>query len=810
MATLFAVVVFFLIYQLASRSLPEFSGEVTQSIGDYQLEILRDSQSVPHIYGARDKDVFFGLGYAHAQDRLWQMTLMRRTAQGKLSEIFGEDTLPLDKFLRALNLWSISLETTKRLDAETMDNLQAYSDGVNAYLQEIQENSLGRGAPEFFVFGREIAAWAPADSVALIKLMALQLSDQANQEILFAEAAALLPPQRVLDLFPDSPIRGINTILGTGDLAYDPSRREPELSELAKFLNPVPEIHQAGASNAFAAAPSRTANGASLLANDPHLEFTAPIQWMLAHLELPSGRVIGGTLPGIPSVIIGRSDYLAWGLTTSYLDDQDLYIEKIDPNDPNRYITATGSKPFQSQNTEIWVDGKDEPEVFTRLSTENGPVLPANGVIKLGPVIPDGHVAALAWTALEVNDKSIKAAFDLLKAKNVTQAIAALENHQAPAQMFTLADKNSVAMIAAGKIPNRNPQQTSQGRIPTPGWLENNAWNGYQDYSNNPRLVNPDEGLLLHTNNRFYEGQFPNHYSFFYGDSYRILRAENLLGKRPIHTSASFAEAQVDTISHAARALVPLVARDFFYQDFDDPLKETALSLLAEWNGDMDVLSAEPLIYAEWMRQLQHFLIRDELGKELSERFVAAEPSFIERVYRNVGGAADWCDIKPTSIGESCTEIADRALGAALERLSKTYGPNIETWRWGIAHPVQMKNPVLGDIPFLSLFGNIVVESGGGNETLLRAKSSNRLPEPFVARHGAGLRIVVDFSNLETSKMIIATGQSGHVLSSHYDDLTNLWRRGEYIYMSMDRDFIEKTAHDRLVISPLGVNLGSN
>lgn len=324
-----------LVYFLASQSLPDYDQTLQVKGLNAPVEIVRDTANVPHILGQTDPDVFFGLGYAHAQDRLWQMTVMRRTVQGRLSEVFGQRTVHIDKLMRRLDLYGLAHQSFEVQDDYTKAALRAYAAGVNARLDEINENALGRGAPEMFLFNAPVAPWQPGDSIAMIKLMAVQLSGHLQDEVLRARTSLMLnDPQRLSDILPDVPGAGIAALPEYAALFPDLPRYAASSEPAASWLNPVPQRGLAGASNAWSAAPSRSATGGTLLANDPHLGLTAPGIWYLARLELAKGGVIGATIPGIPAVMSGRSDRLGWGLTSSYLDDQDVHIERVNPTTP--------------------------------------------------------------------------------------------------------------------------------------------------------------------------------------------------------------------------------------------------------------------------------------------------------------------------------------------------------------------------------------------------------------------------------------------------------------------------------------------
>jgi penicillin amidase len=785
-------------YYFAARSLPDYdeTHEVTGITAP--VEIVRSTEDVPHIFGATDEDVFYGLGLVHAQDRLWQMMLMRRTAQGRLSEMFGARTLKTDELMRRLDLYGAALDSVAAQDARTRAALEAYARGVNQWIELVNTGARGRGAPEFWLFSNEIAYWTPADSLAILKLMALQLSSQAETEVLRARVS-MLGQDFARDILPEMPGTGAAALPDYATLFPGTALPDPRSAEAAPRPDfyPVAPRALAGASNAFAAAPARSAAGAALLANDPHLPLGAPTQWYLARLELASGGVIGGTIPGMPLVLSGRSAALGWGLTTAYLDDQDIFIEELDPENPERYRTPEGWAEFETRRVIVNVK-EATPVTLTLRWSENGPILPGSH-FDLAAITPPGHVAALGWTALSRQDGSMSAAMALMGAQDIPAAIAATEGIIAPAQTLTLATRERVALVQVGRAPARDPRHLTRGRMPAQGWLAENRWQGLQPASRNPRFLDPEGGIVINTNNKLIDRPFPFHVSYDWGDSQRVQRLTRLMGEREVHTRESFIAAQLDTVSPAARGLLPLVGADLWFTGTPAPegtperQRQRALELLAAWDGDMSEHLPEPLIFVAWMNALQTRLIRDELGP-LAGNFTHLEPLFVERVFRNTEGAARWCDVMQSAPVESCTDIARLALDEALLQLQAQYGPNIESWRWGDAHEAHHDHPVLGEVPVLNWVVNIRQSTSGGDFTLNRGRMAGDGPTPYANVHAAGYRAVYDFADPDASVFITATGQSGHPLSRHYDDLSELWRRGEYIPMSLDPELARAAA----------------
>ena len=802
-----SLIVLAIFFYIVLRSIPDYDKTVELPGIIEPIEIIRDTANVPHIYANNDNDVYFGLGYAHAQDRLWQLVVNRLTVQGRLSEIFGKQAFPLDEFMRRLDIYSLAQKSVDAQDNRTKKALEAYSAGINARFLEINRKSLGRGAPELLLYNIPLASWHPADSIALLKLFAVNSSSHYAKEILRARTLIVLPdPKRVIDILPDSPkIKSEATTEVLGKLKTNNIITPQRYQGNSNFFNSFVNNRLAGASNSFAARNFRTAADGALLANDPHFKLSVPSQFYLAHLDLSVGGVIGGTIPGIPTIIAGRSPHIGWGISASYADDQDLYAEEISESDGDMYRSLDGWKKFKTEETIIQIKGEPSKKIRLRWS-ENGPILNKN-TSQISDITPPNHEMALSWTMLSPKDTSMSALINLTYSKDLATALKTLEKHVAPSLNYTIIDRENVALQLAGKLPKRNKDHNTQGRLPSFGYIEKNRWLGYNPYDTNPRFINPKSGLIANTNNKVLDEFFPNHISYDWGDSQRIERLTRLMESRKVHTRESFIEAQLDTVSFPAKSLLPIIGANLWYKpvtslnaNLDQDVK-LALKLLAEWNGEMNEHLPEPLIFYSWMRRLQERLVQDELGV-LSQEFGNFDPIFLERVFRNIDGASVWCDIVQSISKEECDTIAELALYDAISELKAKYKVEITSLRWGDAHIAMHDHLTLGHIPLLNLLINLRQSVSGGDYTLQRGLSSGNEYNPFENVHAAVYRGVYDFSDPDSSLYIISTGQSGHLFSRHYDDLGQLWRRGEYIAMSLDPELAKAASNGTTKIIP--------
>lgn len=779
-----------LAYYLASRSLPDYEATHIVTGIEAAVEIVRDAHAVPHVFAEADADAFFALGWVHAQDRLWQMEVQRRTAQGRLAELFGSDALPVDRTMRALDLMGHARAAVARQTPRARIALEAYAEGVNARIRAVNAGAMGRGAPEFFLFGEQgLAPWTPADSLGIVKLMAFRMSASARMEARRARLLAQLTPEQVADLVPDYPDPGLIALPGVGDL-IDTIPFPAERAEAPRHpLSPWPEPGMGGASNAWAVSGERSATGAPLLATDPHLWLSAPGVWYLARLSSPGFDVIGGSIPGLPVIVIGRNRRFGWGLTTAHVDDQDLYIERLDPEDPTRYLTAEGWLPLESRTETIRIAGGGT-ETLTLLRTRNGPVMPPGADFGFADITPPGHVVAIRWTALSEEDHSLDAALGLMQAASVEEGAEAASRHLAPAQNIVMADPDGIGMVVAGAVPLRARDSRSRGTVPSLGWFAENEWRGTMGPERLPRVLRPRSGAVANANNRTTNAPFPEHLSFDWAEPYRIRRIARRLGDREFHSRESFMDLQSDVVSEMARAVLPLIARDLWWgepvQD-DGPAaarRARATGLLADWNGAMSEFDPEPLIFKAWMRALTRRLAEDETGV-LFREIAGVRPLLVERVFHGVDGAERWCNVVMTPETETCAGIARRALDDALIELTDRFGADMESWRWGAAHRATHLHMPLGFNRLLGLFVNITHETSGGDHTVNVGRTRGHGADPYANVFAAGFRAVYDFSDLDRSVFVIATGQSGHPLSRHYEDIGRLWRRGDYLPMSL-------------------------
>ncbi len=794
-------------YYFASKSLPNYSGDhKVQGISN-PVEIVRAEHNIPHIFGTTDNDVFFALGYVHAQDRLWQMINLRRVAQGRLSEIYGMETLEIDELMRRFDLYDLASNSLPFQDRQTIEALEAYARGVNTQLNSAKSTWRGRGAPEFLLFRTAIQPWTPVDSLAILNLQTVRLASHLENEILGQRILAKLGAEKLKTILPEAYSPNLIPFGRTSPLADTLEETEVSEGDNSIELSVGDLLGSGGGSNAWIISPKKTVNGKALFASDPHLGLSVPAIWYLTRLELSNGGVIGATIPGVPAVIAGRSSHLAWGITYANIDDQDLYFERLDPTNDNRYLTPTGFKNFRNRLSHIEVKGEALPTTIQLSWTENGPVIPPK-FYDLNSIIPEGHVASLAWTLFEPQNTSLSAAIGVMTAPTLDEGLRQIEKVHSPGLNFFISDGDNIAYQMVGKLPLRGLFHETEGRLPSAGWKYRNRWIGTVPFEEMPRIINPSIGYLANTNNKpiDIDQEYPYHLSYYWSDTKRYKRLDYILNSRPIHSKQSVIQAQIDIVSETARTLVPLFSRGMGHliganpADTQSGIKIKALGLLNDWVGDMDQDKVQPLIYSQWLVSIFRLITQDELGT-ISDEYSYPDADFLERVFKDIDGASVWCDFIQTERVEDCDMIASLALDDTLRALVTSFGEDISLWKWGEVHQINHNHTPLGSVPLLSWL-NIKYPGSGSDDTLNRTSPTGELPNIFSSEHGPGYRGVYDFSNLDSSEFIISTGQSGHPLSQYYDDLSILFAQNKYLRMSLDPEVARSNSIGTINLQP--------
>ncbi|MBO0736343.1 MAG: penicillin acylase family protein [Alphaproteobacteria bacterium] len=745
-------------YLYLRSALPQTEGRIVLSGPKAEIRIARDKDGVPLIVAQDDEDAVFGLGFVHAQERLFQMELQRRYGAGRLAEIFGPQAVGIDRQMRVLGLYRAAEAALPFLSPQMKRMLDAYSAGVNAYL------SSHRGAlpPEFVLLGFAPGPWRPADSLVWGKLMALQLGGNYRGELLRARMARSISAADLAFLYPQYPPDAPTTLA-----ELRPVYRRLALDQLYQALPPL--VGPNYASNNWVVDGRHSASGKPLLANDPHLPFGNPGFWYLARLKTPQHDIAGGTVAGVPLVVIGHNERIAWGFTTTTSDVEDLFIEKIDPADPGRYLTPRGSEPFKSRRETIIVHDAQPVEMTIR-ETRHGPVL--SDALPRAAAAP-GFVLALSATFTIPDDRSAEALWEVNRAADWQSFKTALRKFVGPMQNVVYADVDgTIGFVAPGLVPVR---RNGHGWLPVPGWTGEYDWDGFIPFSALPSAINPPSGHFISANNKIVPASYPYFLSRDWDLPNRAERIEALLSATPIQSPQSSAAIQADTLSLMAQRLVPLMTR---LVDRTTGAAHETIERLQRWDFRMDMDKVEPLLFTAWLREFSRSILVGRFGEAVSD-YWDLKPRVMEAVLTQ---RPDWCDDPKRPGGESCGTRLGEALQRALARLRRDFGPDTSRWQWRRAHVARFTNPVLSRIPVLGDWLGVSIPTPGAYDTLNRGPSTIRDERhPFEQRYGAGLRIITDLARPADSQMIVTPGQSGSPLSAHSADLLRRWRDFEWL-----------------------------
>ncbi|HNV01913.1 MAG TPA: penicillin acylase family protein [Vicinamibacterales bacterium] len=798
-----------LLYWRLRAPLPDTRGTVKVDGVSAPVEIVRDIDDVAHIRADSQADALFGLGYVHAQERLWQMEFQRRVAQGRLAEIAGPEALPADRLLRTVGLARAARDTWPRLDGRVRALVEAYVAGVNAFL----ERHRGGGLPiEFAIFRVSPDPWTGEDVVAWQKTMGWLLSANWLEESFRAAlatrvgdegASVLMPaytPGGPIILPPDAPLPS-RPLPGAGASAPGPAgtltTRAPgfasasartvgaaaaaDLAALAAIAGRVaaaPPI--GGGSNNWVVSGSRSVTGKPLLANDPHLAGQAPAVWYLAHVTGGGYDAIGATMPGMPGIVLGHNGRIAWGVTALVGDVQDLYIERITARDQTEYQGAL--ERIRVVREVIRVRGQADVPIRIRITRH-------------GPVVSDAlerpqSTIALRWTGLDAEDHTLESFIRLGSAGGWSEFRSALRGMHVPLLNFVYADVDgNIGYLGPGAIPVRT---SGDGARPVAGWTGEAEWRGYLDESEWPVSYNPARGYLASANNKVAPDSFPFLLGTSWDAPYRAARIVELLEERPRLSAEDFARMQGDLRSAQVAAILPflLTARPL------GPPGRDAMALLREWNGTLDGASPEAALFEAWYDATVRALFADELGDDLAAEYVLRRSSAAKAIDSLVqSGDSAWCDDVRTPEPETCGTLLGRTLQRALAEMGARQGTsNVTKWRWDRVNAARFPHAPLDAVPVLRRYFSRTVPHGGDAFTLTPVSPIGG--DIFVSSY----RQIIDLAGPDASRFMIPMGQSGHVWSDRYANLLDPWRRVEYIPMRFTRAAVDDAARATLVL----------
>ena len=747
-----------------SRSLPKIEGEIKVAALEKPVKVIRDENGIPHITAENEHDLYVAQGYIQAQDRLFQMDLSRRQASGMLSEVIGDSTVNSDKYFRTLGLRRAAEISYNQYSDEAKEVLKSFADGVNAYISELKDT--GKWPVEFTILGYEPEEWTVIDSLTIGKYMAYDLGGNWEDQAFRYYLLQTFPEEKAYDLFPSYP-QTAPYIIGKNELDLE--------SSFANAIIP----HEYNGSNNWVVSGELTKSGKPLLADDPHLGLATPSVWYQMHLKAPSVNVSGVIFAGIPGIILGQNEHIAWGVTNTGPDVQDLYIEKRNPDEQTQFLYNDQWEQATIIHEQIKV--KDQESIpHTITVTRHGPI-----ISEFAEQAGADTVLSLKWTALEPSSE-LEAVLNMNKASNWNEFEQALENFHTPAQNFVFASPDgTIAYKANGKIPIR---KKGDSLLPVPGWTDEYEWEGFIPFDELPRIVNPEEGFIATANNKVISDDYPYHISNQWAQPYRQMRIQQALRSKDNWTAEGMKDLQMDQKNLQAEEFVPLFIGKVAKQANDET--KSAIEILKKWDYIDDAEEAAPLIFNLWMANISKALFEEQIPEEMYSLF-KGKKSVVDELIRSSlkGEAGPW--IK--EYGGIDKLLAD-SLQVTLEDIKDMQGKDENKWQWGKYHQVTFNHPLSSVEPLNYLFNRKGSLAVGGSSVTVQAAA---FTEDGIVDHGASWRFVADTNDLTKSYHIVGPGQSGHVKSEWYQDQLEDWVNGNYHETSLTQ-----AEGDQLILSP--------
>lgn len=807
------------------RSFPQVEGQMRFAGLDGEVEIIRDVDGVPHIYADTAHDLLFAQGLVEAQDRFWQMDFFRHVGHGEMAEMFGSSQVDTDAFLRTLGWGEIAARERRGLDPATAEYLQHYADGVNAYTGDRRggELSFEHFILRFIARSYSPDRWTPTDTLVFGKVMAWDLAGNLVAEIDRSILAADMPVAAVEELYPPYPagapvIAPSDLLVGGSPARVTVSPALPQLAELRVALDRLDELIGTRGpdigSNNWAVSGALTASGMPLLANDPHLAISMPSIWYEVGLHCREVTpdcpfdVVGFSFPGVPGVVIGHNADIAWGVTNLNPDEMDLYVEKINPDNPNQYEFEGAWREMDVRSETIVVAGGASEQVVVR-STVHGPVIsevygPLEDVEPGTLALPERWAISLAWTGLQESTLS-EALLGINLASNWDEFRQAAAKWDIAGQNLVYADTSgNIGYQATGRIPIR---AAHDGRWPVPGWTGEWEWTGWIPYEDMPALFNPARGYVASANQPLVDEAFPYHVHDDVAYGYRASRIEDLiLGADGPLDAAFMRQMQSDARSAAAEIVVPHVVG----LDDDSQAVERAKEVFGAWSfGSDDPLSDAyqmtgdtpgAALFASFWRHLMELTFHDELPEDSRPDGGGRWFRVMEVILGDPG--SHWWDDATTA---DTLERRDQILIEALRRAVEELGDNPDRWDWTEMHTAKFVNASLGQsgippIEWILNSGNHGVAGGG---SILNATAWDAASGTYDVIAVPSMRMVVDLSSLSASTSIHTTGQSGHPNHEHYDDMIERWVVNDPHPMRWTRSDVENGERSTLILFPI-------
>ena len=808
MGIIFSLIIIFIVggyifYNSLTESLPNYTGELKAPSLKSEVKIYFDSLAVPYIFAENDEDAAFTLGYLHARERMFSMDMIRRAGEGRLSEIFGVETLPFDKMFRTVGLSRTAEMIKNRMNPEALKLLEAYSRGVNFYLEEKKN----KYPVEFDVLGYQPEEWKPEHSIIVIRMMAWELNLGWWTDLAFTELVQKLGEEKVKEILPGYPENAPTIIpsdikkfaqINTNFIETDKAFR--------KFIG-MTGTHLG--SNNWVVNSQMSASGKPIIANDPHLAYRAPGIWYAAVIKSPSWNAAGVTLPGVPGIVIGKNENISWTLTSIMTDETDFYFETLDSSRTKYLLDGKWKDLIILEDTIETRDGIREPIQIKY--THRGPII--SGIHPYNFIFNKDEISyppiSMRWIGNEFSDE-MDAFLKINKAKNWSEFKSAVEKFNIPGQNFVYAERDeNIGYAFGGALPIRSNNATT---FVFDGTSSKNDWKGFVPRNELPYLFNPTRNFIATANNKVIK-DFKYHITNLWEPSSRIERITELLQSKSKHSVEDYMTYQQDILSPYAKIIVPYIFFAFQDAEVKDENLSQSLRLLREWNYEMDKYQQAPAIFLTFFDMLMKNIYMDEMGEDLFNQYV-----FLANVpYRNIlellqNPFSDWYNDVKKNERKTRDDVIRQSMNDALDELENKIGKDVKDWQWGRLHTVTFKHAFSGASGLLDGVINIgPYEISGDGTTIFNteyafSESIEKYPlfrhEPFDCELGPSMRFIYDFAKPDEFYLILTTGQSGNIFSDHYQDQTELFLNGKYMKIRTDAASITNQGNSLLKLLP--------
>lgn len=743
------------------KSKPIIEGEISVGILNQDVLVTRDEDGVPHIEAMSDEDLYRAQGYIQAQDRLFQMDLARRQASGMLAEVVGAAAVDRDKFFRTFSLRHAAELSWDAYNAETKKVLEWYAEGVNAYIKEVAGTS--KLPYEFKLLGYQPEPWTAIDSLTIGKFMAYDLGGNWNLLAFRHWALQNLTEEQVAELVVDYPENARSVI--------EANIENPV--KVADAFQPEFIPNEFNGSNNWVISGEKSESGAPLLADDPHLGLNTPSLWYQMHLKSPDQNVSGVIFAGIPGIILGHNEQVAWGVTNVNPDVQDLYIEKPNPENPYEFLYDGQYEKAEVRSEPILV--KDGETVdFEVVVTRHGPII-SELVFDNEPA---SAVFSMQWSALEPT-RELQAVIGFNKAANWSEFDTALRDFLVPAQNFVFAAKDgTIAYRANGNVPIR---KKGDGQLPVPGDSSEYGWEGYIPFEELPTVINPKAGFIATANNEIIGKEYPYHISGLWAQPYRYERIVEMLEAKDKLTLQDMKDIQMDKKNLYAAEFLPYFIKTLKEMDTEKNYNEIIASL-EEWDYVETVEASQPLIWHFLIEEIKDTLFEDSMPEDVY-KMMPGKYQVMDNLLRDAYAGKEGVWVQQAG---GLNELVFSSFERAIEDISDHYGKNSGKWMWGDYHQLTFDHSIAGASKVLEWYFNPKNQPLGGSRTTVQAAADDGDGE---VNHGAPWRFVVDLSDLSKAEHIVGPGQSGHVKSEWYHDQIDDWINGNYHTTNIEGEY---------------------